>query len=172
MASDKKYHHAEYQVEIDLSREQAWAKLKDISQAHQYVPGIIATELNTAKTEGVGASRRVVNRFMAMDETVVEWREGKGFKIRLHKGKKPPPMFKEAYFTYTLCDGEDGKTLMTTAMDYIMPLGSLGNVATKLFIHRIVQSQIRDVAISARLFYESGERTRGKALASAKKALP
>ena len=80
------------QIVIDLPRSEAWEKLRDISLAHNYVPGIAKTEIITEQTEGVGASRYVYrNPRSWIQETVEEWDEGSGFLIRLHKGDKPAP---------------------------------------------------------------------------------
>lgn len=169
--ADKKFHRAEYEVVIDLPRAKVWEKLRDISQAHNYVPGIIKTVVTTDKTEGVGASRRVVSRVMALDETIVQWCEGKGFRIKLHQGKKSPAMFKEAYFTYTISDTEDGKTKLITAMDYIMPFGPIGRIATNLILQGVVYSNIRDVALSAKSYYETGNKPKKSVLKGLRKTL-
>jgi len=78
------------QVVIDLPREQAWDKLRDISLAHNYVPGIVKTEIVSEQPTGVGASRYVYrNSKSYIQETVEEWDEERGFLIRLHRGDTP-----------------------------------------------------------------------------------
>ena len=73
------------QILIDIPLSQAWAKLRDISLAHNYVPGIVKTVIVSKQAEGVGASRYVYrNEKSYIQETVEEWQEGKGFLIRLH----------------------------------------------------------------------------------------
>ena len=60
-------------VVMNVPREQAWQTLKDLGQAHNYVPGIIKTEVTTEKKTGVGASRKVYqSETRGLDETVVE----------------------------------------------------------------------------------------------------
>ena len=44
---------------IDIPVSKAWEKLRDLSLAHNYVPGIVKTELVSEQREGVGASRYV-----------------------------------------------------------------------------------------------------------------
>ena len=111
---------------IDISRDQAWKKLSDLSLAHNYVPGIVKTEITTDKKQGVDTSRKVYqgpNKWM--QETVTDWNEGYGFSIRLHKGDKDVP-FKNAFFHYPIDDAGPDKTALTMIMNYDPPLGWLG----------------------------------------------
>ena len=45
------------QVVLDMPRGKAWDKLRDISLAHNYVPGIVRTQIVSEQREGVWASR-------------------------------------------------------------------------------------------------------------------
>lgn len=164
---------AKCQLTLQMPRAEAWDKLRDLSLAHNYVPGLVKTQINTEIKEGVGASRKVFQtETRGIDETVVEWHEGSGFLIRLHRGEKgAPPPFKEAHFRYWLDDGEEeGTTLLTTSLIYTMGLGPLGRVLETLLLKRIFKSVISDVAISLRQFYESGERVTPQMLKKAKAA--
>jgi uncharacterized membrane protein len=150
---------ATWQVTINMPREKAWEILQDFSQAHNYVPGIIRTEIVTEKKQGEGASRLVYqSKTKALEETITEWHEGSGFRIWLHKGEKDSP-FKNAFFVYTIAEGEKDTTLLTTTMEYTPPLGKLGEWLDKLFLNRIISGVIRDVAISMKHYYETGKPT-------------
>ena len=90
-------------IVVDMPRAAAWEKLRDITVAHNYVPGIVNTRIVSERAEGVGASRYVYrNAKSFIQETVVEWEEGSGFLIRLHRGDKPAPPFRNAWFRYQL----------------------------------------------------------------------
>lgn len=143
-----------YQVVIDLPRDACWEIMKDITVPHRYVPGVIRTEFHTEEKIGVGASRRVFKKMMALDETVTEWNEGTGITLRLHDGAKAKP-FPDAFFVYQLADSEAGKTLFTATMKYRFPLGKLGSLLDNFIIAPIVQGQIRDVALAVKYFYET-----------------
>ena len=104
------------EILIDIPRDEAWGKLKDISQAHNYVPGIVNTVIVSGQSQGVGASRYVYrNRKSYIQETVEEWQEGQGFLIRLHRGDKPAPPFRHAWFRYTLEDEGSHQTRFTAS---------------------------------------------------------
>lgn len=144
-----------YQVVIELPREQAWQLMQDITVPHRYVPGLIRTEFHTEQKQGVGASRRVFKKMMAMDETVTEWHEGYGLRLRLHDGARDKP-FPGAFFVYRIDDAPDNKTLFTATMGYSFPFGRLGQWLNRWLIAPIVRGQIRDVALAVKHYYETG----------------
>ena len=159
------------QVIIDLPRAQAWQKLRDISLAHNYVPGIIKTEIVSSQREGVGASRYVYrNANSYIQETVEEWHEGEGFLIRLHRGDKPAPPFKQGWFRYQLDEQGPRQTLLTTSLKYELPWGAVGGWLEKR-LAAFIDKTVADVACSMKLFYETGEPTSKSALQAYKAGL-
>ncbi len=152
------------EIIIDLPRDQAWAKLRDISLAHNYVPGIVRTEIVSAATEGVGASRYVYRGPRSyIQETVEEWQDGEGFLIRLHRGDRPAPPFRAAWFRYRLAEEGTDRTRFTGTLIYELPWGRLGRWLEGLLVP-MVQGTVRDIACAMKLFYETGEPTTTAAL--------
>lgn len=159
------------QVLIDMPRAAAWDKLKDISLAHNYVPGIVKTEIVSEQTTGVGASRYVYrNKHSYIQETVIEWNEGRGFLIRLHKGDKPAPPFKNATFRYELEEKGTDQTLFTASLTFEMPWGGVGTWLEKKMA-KAVGATITDVATSMKLYYETGKPTTKAVLKAYKAAI-
>lgn len=160
-------------VVMNVPRDKAWELLRDLSQAHNYVPGIIKTEVTTDKKEGIGASRHVYqSETKGLDETVVEWNDGHGFVIRLHRGEAgAPPPFADAHFRYQLEDAGNGQTALTTSLIYTMRWGGLGRFLQKYLLGNIFRSVIRDVALSMKAYYESGQPTTPDRLKEVKLAL-
>jgi hypothetical protein len=151
-------------IVIDMPRAAAWEKLRDISLAHNYVPGIVNTRVVSEQAEGVGASRYVYrNAKSFIQETIVEWQEGSGFLIRLHRGAKPAPPFRNAWFRYQLDDEGQDRTLFTASLKYELPWGAFGGWLEKR-MKKVVAATISDVAISMKLYYETGQPTTAKTL--------
>lgn len=157
------------QTVVELTPEKAWQLLRDLSLAHNYVPGIIDTRMTTEKREGVGASRKVYrSETGAIDETVVEWNEGYGFLIRLHCGDAGPPFpFREAHFRYAI-ESEGEHTRLTTSLAYEMRWGAIGRLLDKVLLRRIVGARIRNVALSQKMFFESSDAVTPEQLKRAK----
>ena len=152
-----------HQVTINMPREKAWEIMQDFTAPHKYVPGLLKTEMHTEQTTGVGASRRVFQKMMALDETITEWNEGYGFRIRLHDGDKSKP-FPNSYFIYKIEDVKDanddatsGKTRFTATMGYQFPGGFIGQIIDSLIVSFFVNLQIRGVALAVKHYYETGK---------------
>lgn len=105
--------------------------------------------ITTEKKEGVGASRIVSHKqFGDMDETVVQWDEGVGMTIRLHKGDAPARPFQEAQFRYEFRDTEaPGTCEIHCSMTYTLPGGPIGRIADALFFRRLFSRNVLDTAV-------------------------
>jgi hypothetical protein len=149
-----------FEIHVDLPRAQVWEGLRDLSRAPLYVPNLTGSEFTTAQREGVGTSRRVFQKNgKPLDETVISWDEGFGFKLRLHNGDKPPAPFKQAWFDYRIAAAPRGGTLFKPSLIYQMPLGPLGRLLDMLMINRFALSSTRQVAENFKRHYETGEIT-------------
>ena len=162
---------------IPLSIETCWAKMRDLTRARDYVPGLSDSVVTTAAKEGVGASRIVTHKqFGAMNESVVAWDAGRGITLRLHKGDKPARPFAEAFFRYEFrpaasVAGEGCE--IHTALTYRLPFGPLGRFLDWLFLRRIFRQNVIDAAVSLAENYRTDEPVPASELARLRKnALP
>jgi len=145
-------------VVCNVPAEQAWEKLQDFSVPHYYIPTLHKTTITTKEKNGLGASRRVEGKHGKLDETITEWKEGKGLTIRLHKGDNPPSPFKEAQFTYRIDKLDSKQCKLTATMIYEMPWGIIGKLLNALLFGRIVRGNIRDVVLGMKGYYETGKK--------------
>ena len=140
-----------------------WQKMRDLSRAKDYVPGLSDCVVTTAAKEGIGASRIVTHRqFGAMNETVVAWDEGRGITLRLHKqgehGDGPARPFAEAFFRYEFrpaASGDAAACEIHTALTYRLPLGPLGRLADRLFLRRLFRQNVVDAAVCLAEYYRT-----------------
>ncbi len=143
---------------IDLPLEACWEKLRDLTRARDYVPGLTDSIITTDQREGVGASRIVRHRqFGDMNETVVVWDEGVGMTIRLHKGDGPPKPFEHAQFRYEFRRQAESpeRSEIHTSLSYALPWGALGRLADRLFLGRIFERNVLDTAVCLAENYET-----------------
>jgi hypothetical protein len=168
--SNVQNNEASAEITIKIPRDKAWELLQDFSIAHNYVPGVIKTEITTELKQGTGASRKVYQtETKAIDETIEEWNEGYGFQIRLHRNTNGPPLpFKQAWFRYSIAD-DDINTRLNTSLIYRVRWGIIGRVLDRALLHRIIKGKIRDVAFAMKLYYETGERVTPEKLRQIKK---
>ena len=157
-----------YRFYIEMPRDQAWEKLKDLTLAPNYVPGVEGIEMLTEKSQGVGASRRIYPQ--NMDETVIEWNEGHGFVMKLHNpGGRTIAPFKAAAFRYSISERDKG-TEFTLTMMYKMKWGIIGSIADHMLIRSFVERRIRDIGLSMKHYYLTGEAVAPETLRKIRKA--
>jgi hypothetical protein len=142
-----------HSVLLDLTPQAAWAKLRDLRLAPHYVPGLTGCQFHPGPTEGLGASRRVLRKGgQYLDESVVQWREGTGFVLRLHQGDNDSPFpFRQASFSYAL-QAEGDATRMTLAMNYSLRGGRL----MELILGKAFNKVVRQIAENLKAYYETG----------------
>ena len=164
------------QVLADVAPARAWDLLQDLSLPPNYVPGIARTEIMSGLTRGVGAHRRVYEENGSfLEETVIEWREGEGFVIRLHRGDRPMAPFTRSEFCYGLHPRGDDQTLIELAIIFAMPWGALGGKLGDWFIRPVMEKRLVQVAAGMKHFYETGTAAGDndrKRLANSVQALP
>jgi uncharacterized membrane protein len=145
---------ASHSVLLNLTPQAAWAKLRDLSLAPHYVPGLTSCRFHPGAREGLGASRRVFRKGgQWLDESVVQWQEGVGFVLILHKASEGAPFpFREASFRYAL-QAEGDATRITTSMSYNLRGGRL----VVVLLVRAFNKVVRQIAENLKAYYESGK---------------
>lgn len=154
--TDLKTQQASVTVLADIPMTSAWKNLQDFSLAHNYVPKLTRTEIVSQAKTGLGAHRRVYSGTQYLEETIIEWKEGEGFTIKLHKGVKPMPPFHLAEFIYALSEHSTQQTRIDLTLRFSMPLGGLGRLLGRVVILPAMRSQLRQVAAGMKHFYETG----------------
>lgn len=136
-----------HSVNLQISPEEAWNKLKDLSLAPLYVPGVKSMEFVTRKQEGVGATRIVYPQ--QLKEEVVSWKQGREVLLKLSKkGKESFFPFKKSIFRYSLM--ETGNTYMKLSLEYDPILGKLGHI----LFGSIIKKRIIKTAENLKQVYE------------------
>lgn len=131
-----------------------WEKLRDLSLAKHYVPGVSEIEFVSPSRTGLGTSRIAHSSAGALHETVIEWNEGEGFLLRLHRGDKPPRPMKDAHFRYAI-EPDGVSTRIVLSMTYTFSVGPFGPLIERLA--RIpMQRNIDRIALRLARYWETG----------------
>lgn len=145
---------ASHSLVLDLPPAVAWSKLRDLSLAPHYVPGLTGCQFHPGAREGLGASRRVLQQNgQWLDESVVEWQDGAGFVLLLHRGERGAPFpFRQASFRYAM-QAEASGTRITTSMSYSLRGGRL----VEWLLQGAFNQVVKRIAENLKAFYETGE---------------
>lgn len=147
---------ASAEIIVNVPPAAAWERLRDLSKAHYYVPAVTDTRIDTQQTDGVGASRTVFLKGQApMQETVVEWNQDAGFVLNLHRGAKAIAPFQRAEFCYAMSPVGAAQTRFKFELRYV-PANWFASVLDRLFIHKMMQTNLQRVAGNLKQYYETG----------------
>ena len=139
---------AAYSVNLQIPPEEAWDKLRDLSLAPHYVPGVKSMQFITRKKEGVGTARMIYPQHLK--EEVVSWIPGEEVLLGLYKkGRENFFPFKKSRFRYTI--SQTGSTFMNLALEYEPILGKLGH----FLFGGAIQKRINRTAENLKHFYEN-----------------
>ena len=102
-------------VIINASKEKVWDILSDFGNVQNLSPGIAKSYLTSTAKNGIGATRHCDFTSMGsqVEEKIVEWENGKSFKIELYDTKNIP-MMKGMNAYFELESHKDGTKLSTT----------------------------------------------------------
>ena len=148
---------ASVELLVDLPLAQSWEKLQDFSVPHHYVPGLTRTEIVSGQSTGWGAHRKVYNEDGGyLEETILDWEEGRGFTLDLHRGEEPMQPFKFAQFAYRLDAATDDRTRVTLSLRFEMPMGTLGATLGDWFVKPRMQEELVQIGAGLKHYYETG----------------
>lgn len=147
-----------YDIVVNVPHAQAWEYLRDLSRAHYYVPGLKNTRIDTAQITGVGTSRTVFPKNMQpLEETVIEWNEGDGFVLNLHRGGKPMAPFEKAEFVYAIEANGADCIRFKPQLRYQVADSWFARMLERFVMRRLLQKNVVGVAQALKQYYESGK---------------
>ena len=87
----------------------------------------------------------------------MEWTEGHGFTLRLHRGKdRAFPVFNQLFFHYAIEETDD-KTLFCPSILYEPRFGVVGQLLSIFFIRRSFEKTLKVICQSMKEFYETNK---------------
>lgn len=128
------------EIHIDAPQEQVWDILADLGGIKNYNPSVTNSYYLPGEKRGIGAARHCdLKPFGSVEETAIQWDEGRSYTPLLHDGKKVPP-FKKATGRLAVRSNGSG-TVASMTLEYDLKYGPLG----KLMDLVMVRSQFQKV---------------------------
>lgn len=146
-----------YEIEIDASQEKVWklmANLGDVNKFHPFVPTSYYT---TDQLSGVGSAR--VCEFspkMAIEETVVDWQDGKSLTLEIAFLKGPTPPVNNMRGTLAVKAQGIG-SVASMEMSYEPKFGPVGALMDTMMIRRQYDKMMPGVLKGLKHHAETGE---------------
>jgi len=143
-------------IVINISREKSWEKLRDLSLAKNYIPGVREIEIISEHEEGLNAHRKayLLNSNKVVDEYVTEWSVGQGFRLKLDvNGKRVIPWYNEFYFEYNIED-DTNNTLLTLVIIYEPRYNFCLKLQSKIHKH-FLGRELKVICAAIKEYYEN-----------------
>ena len=144
-------------IRIEATAERAWGTLADLTEVQNYSDSVSGTCLNTDARQGVGASRHCdLVPLGQVDETVLEWEEGRRFVHDLVPSGGAPPLRGGRIEWVVEPDGDETVATITIAYDGLA-IPVVGGLLDALFVRPRFRTIMRRMALGLKHYVETGE---------------
>ena len=112
-------------VHINAPREQVWDILADLGGVKNYNPSVTESYELPGEKKRIGAARHCdLKPFGSIQETAIQWDEGRSYTLLIHDGEKVPPFRKTTGKLAVRSNGSGAVASMT--LEYDLKSGPLG----------------------------------------------
>ena len=140
-------------VEIKAPAKAVWEVLADFGGVADWAPYMRKSHLIGDLQSGIGTRRGMRHAWgFRFEESVTEWNEGSGFRLRLHDGDKDKPL-PNSYF---IAARHNGLSTVSTRVTYTMHLGPIGKLLDWMLVQFIVKREMRAGLRGLKHYLESG----------------
>jgi carbon monoxide dehydrogenase subunit G len=145
------------EIEINAPREKVWAVLADLGAIQNFNPGVKKSYYTSEAREGVGAARVCEFRPIgAVEESALDWQEGKSFTLDVRPLEKAPP-FKKATARFQL-DSVGQKTRVAVDINYTLRFGLLGQLLDAVMFRPQFGKAAPEILLGLKHYVETGEK--------------
>lgn len=150
-----------HEVRINAPKEKVWDILADFGGIYKFNPGVSDSYSTSSANEGVGATRHCdLLPAGSIEERIIEWNEGRDYKIEIYEGKGAPP-FKSAIAHLKIQPGGDG-TRVKMHLDYSLKFGLFGSLMDRLLVKQQFSKAVPGILAGLKHYVETGEVVDGK----------
>ncbi len=130
--------------------------MADLGAIQNFNPGVKKSYYTPDTHEGVGASRVCELRPLgAIEESALDWQEGKSFTLAIRPLKKAPP-FRNATGHFQL-DSVGQKTGVALDINYTLRFGLLGRLLDALMVRPQFRKAVPELLLGLKHYVETGE---------------
>ncbi len=153
-------HHAETTIRVKAAAETVWETLQDFSSIERFSSKVDTSPVVGEKSGGLGAQRKCTfyDKSTVVEE-IVEYEEGKGFRIKLSEYSMP---LKSLQATMEVTPIDDTSCEVCFGMDYIVKFGPVGWVMGQLMMKPVMRGVTRDVLKGLAFHVVTGQNVNNK----------
>ena len=145
------------QIRVNAPKEKVWEVLADLGAIYKWNPGVSHSHSTSESSQGEGATRHCDlqnsgRNIGYLEERVIDWREGEGFKIDIYKSNLP---IKRNLVEFSIeADGDN--SVVTVTPDYAIKYGPIGMLIDLLVARRQLKKGMDGLLAGLRYYVETG----------------
>ena len=144
------------QITLNKSQKEVWNIVSDLGAIYKFHPGVKKSYYTTISLDTIGAAR-ICELYPSgkILETVVEWRNNRGFLLQIEPIEKAPPV-KNFTGKFELSEFNENHTKVSLTISYEMKLGALGKLLNKIIIQSKMEEGIDALLSGLKMYAEMG----------------
>ena len=136
--------------------EKVWTILADLGAIQNFNPVVKKSYYTSETREGVGASRVCEFRPLgAIEESALDWQEGRSFTLDIRPLKKAPPFRKATARCQLNSVGQ--RTRVAVDIEYTLRFGLLGRLLDALMFRPQFGKAVPEILLGLKHYIETGE---------------
>lgn len=143
-------------IEIEAAPAQVWEVLADFGGIARWNPNVSTSHSTSATNGGVGATRHCDVKGGAIEERIVDWREGRSLTLEIYEAKGSPSALARATATFAV-DPAEGGSAVTATLDYALKGGVLGALMNVVVARRQFARSFEQLLAGLRHHVATGE---------------
>jgi carbon monoxide dehydrogenase subunit G len=144
------------EISINASQQKVWDILADFGGIYKFNPGVSKSYSTSTANGGVGATRHCdLLPAGAVEERIIEWHEGRDYKIEIYKGKGAPPFKTAVGHLKVQPDGSGSKVSMH--FHYSLKFGFIGSLMDRLLVKNQFSKAVPGILAGLKHYAETGE---------------
>ena len=143
------------EVRIQAPKEKVWDIIKYFAGVQAYGNQVIKSYPTSEATGGLGATRHCDLTNGTVEERIVEWTEGNGYKLLVFQAKPNPPIKDPTVSIYLREDGEN--TIAYGTASYEMKGGPIGALLNAVMIKSQMNKMMDSLFAGLKYHVETGK---------------
>ena len=144
------------EIKINASQKEVWDILADFGGIYKFNPGVPSSHSTSPGNGGLGATRHCdLLPAGSVEERIIEWHEGRDYKIEIYAGKGTPP-FKTAVGHLSVQPDGSG-TQVRMHFEYRLKFGLVGKLMDQMLVKRQFSKAVPGILAGLKHYAETGE---------------
>ncbi len=144
-------------IHINATPEVVWPALADFANIQVFNPSVTESYNTSTAAQGPGATRHCTLTFGAIEERIIDWKEGESYTVEIYDSKGIPPIVKNMRATLAIKEAANGGTNASFTFNYDMAFGPVGALMNAAMVKNQYGKASAGILAGLKHYIETGE---------------